>query len=53
MRASELIKHLEELIQRHGDRYMTYIDEDSCEGMENVEEIEFVPHHETNYFCIK
>lgn len=52
-KASQLIEELQELVREHGDRYMTHEVENSMYGMEKVEEVEIVSHHETKYFRIK
>jgi hypothetical protein len=54
MRASDLIRQLEELMREHGDRFVIYHVEDSSgTGAVSVEEIEIEPYYETKYFKLR
>ena len=52
MRASKLIEELEQMIEKYGDCYVIYKNEENYKGAEPVEKIEIMPYHETSYFYI-
>lgn len=52
MRASELIEKLEELIEKHGDKYVICRDNEEEMGAFQVKDITIVNYKETKYFLL-